>query len=184
MEENLLLGLQAVDKNKLKSLIASSAEFSGVARTQGFERLISMGVEPGAPIEWRVRFWMDELKAYSLDELSVLSKEKRRMTLFFKVSLMLPCERCAEPLTLDLDQHRHLILTSREDDIEALDSLDDFDAILLEESLNVLDLLEDEILLSLPMDLMHNNCHAATHEPPHEAFEQDVNPFASLKKML
>jgi hypothetical protein len=184
MDENLLLSLQAVDKSRLKSLIAGSAEFAGVAHSQDFERLISMGVEPGTPIEWRIRFWMDELKGYNLDQLSVLSKEKRRMTLFFKVSLTLPCERCAEPLTLDLDQYRHLILTSREDEIEVLDSLDDFDAILLEDSLNVLDLLEDEVLLSLPMDLMHTNCDAITHTPPDEAFEQDVNPFASLKKML
>jgi uncharacterized protein len=50
---------------------------------------------------------------------------------------------------------RTLHLARSEAELERLDALPDGDAILVGETLNLVDLVEDEVLLSLPLAAMH-----------------------------
>ncbi len=99
----------------------------------------------------------------------------------------LRCQRCLGKLDYPVLLDTRLLLR----DQASLDALDDageggeeeeFDSILADAHMNVLDLLEDEILLSLPIAPKHESgaCQAADGENPER---MAINPFAVLAKM-
>ncbi|MFO7543743.1 MAG: hypothetical protein R6W97_13180 [Thiobacillus sp.] len=64
------------------------------------------------------------------------------------------------PHTVQIE--RVLYLARSETEMERLEALPDSDAILVDETINLVDLVEDEVLLSLPLATMHaeNECPA------------------------
>ena len=67
----------------------------------------------------------------------------------------LPCHRCLGSMPYKVDVERTLYLARNEAEMERLDALPDSDAIQAGEILNLVDLVEDEVLLSLPLATMH-----------------------------
>lgn len=67
----------------------------------------------------------------------------------------LPCQRCLGDMPHKVDVERTLYLARNEAEMERLDALPDSDAIQAGETLNLVDLVEDEVLLSLPLATMH-----------------------------
>ena len=67
----------------------------------------------------------------------------------------LPCHRCLGSMPYKVDVERTLYLARNEAEMERLDALPDSDAIQAGEVLNLVDLVEDEVLLSLPLATMH-----------------------------
>ena len=67
----------------------------------------------------------------------------------------LTCQRCLGGLQHTVQIERVVLLARNEAELERLDELPDSDAILLEETLNLVDLVEDEVLLGLPLAAMH-----------------------------
>lgn len=67
----------------------------------------------------------------------------------------LTCQRCLGSLTHRVDIERVLYLARNETELERLDALPDGDAILAGAVLDLVDLVEDEVLLSLPLAAMH-----------------------------
>ncbi len=67
----------------------------------------------------------------------------------------LTCQRCMGPMRHTVEIGRTLHLARNEAELERLDALPDSDAILVGETLNLVDLVEDEVLLSLPLAAMH-----------------------------
>lgn len=59
------------------------------------------------------------------------------------------------PMQHTVEIGRTLHLARNEAELERLDALPDSDAILVGETLNLVDLVEDEVLLSLPLAAMH-----------------------------
>ncbi len=94
----------------------------------------------------------------------------------------LRCQRCLNKMGYPLRLDTRLFLR----DQTSLDALGDddeeFDSILADMQLSVLDLLEEEILLSLPIAPKHefSACQAAVDENAHG---QEKKPFAALAKM-
>lgn len=76
-----------------------------------------------------------------------------RLTIGGEVELT--CQRCMGPLRQTVEIGRTLYLARNEAELERLDALPDSDAILVGETLNLVDLVEDEVLLSLPLAAMH-----------------------------
>lgn len=104
-------------------------------------------------------------------------------------SLQLTCQRCLQPLVYPVDHDFKLGLVFNEDQIERLP--DEFEPYLVEDEDNYLaDLLEDELLLALPIVAMHEyDCAEYSSTDSEQAGEvdtQDVkeNPFAALKDLL
>ncbi|OGS95543.1 MAG: hypothetical protein A3G79_00605 [Gallionellales bacterium RIFCSPLOWO2_12_FULL_57_18] len=102
-------------------------------------------------------------------------------------SCQLRCQRCLKGLDYAIQLDTRLLLRNQ----ESLDALDDnvaggdeeeFDSILADAHLDVLDMLEEEILLSLPIAPKHElgACQAADSE---NAGEQEQHPFAVLAKL-
>ncbi|HET7832839.1 MAG TPA: YceD family protein [Gallionella sp.] len=103
-------------------------------------------------------------------------------------SCRLRCQRCLQGMEYPVELETRLMLCDQAE-LDALeDDEEEVDSILAETHLDVLNLLEEEILLSLPFAPRHEpgGCSAAdegnvtrTGEPPKE----EKNPFAVLAKL-
>jgi len=67
----------------------------------------------------------------------------------------LTCQRCLGSLSYTVGLERTLYLARNEAELERLDALPDSDAIQPGERLDLVELVEDEVLLSLPLVPMH-----------------------------
>jgi uncharacterized protein len=97
------------------------------------------------------------------------------------------CQRCLELVNIDLDCEVLLAVVGSEDESEYLPA--ELDPLIVDDDVNLTEMIEDELLLALPLVPLHDDC-----EPPAsvlsaqggdtELVERD-NPFAvlaSLKK--
>jgi uncharacterized protein len=67
----------------------------------------------------------------------------------------LTCQRCLNDMRHRIEIVRPVHLARSEVELERLEALPDADAILVGETLDLVDLVEDEVLLSLPLAVMH-----------------------------
>ena len=87
------------------------------------------------------------------------------------------CQRCLEPMDLAVQVDRWFRLVADEATALAEDDESEEDLLVKVPDLNALALLEDEILLALPLVPRHEACHA----PLSAALEDDLpHPFAAL----
>lgn len=92
----------------------------------------------------------------------------------------LQCQRCLEPVDHPVDQTVELELCEDQREIDGAD--DDTDRLLASQSLDVIDLIEDEILLALPMIARHRACELpGGGEMPAEA--EQSGPWAALSRL-
>ena len=71
-------------------------------------------------------------------------------------ALTLECQRCLGPFTFPVALRSRLLLAGSEREIEVAD--DDIDRVLAGKSMDVRQLVEDEVLLALPMAPRHERC--------------------------
>jgi uncharacterized protein len=132
--------------------IVDSVQF---ARTNGelrvsapisdFERLINVVLEGSDEVDARLEGFQD-------------SESRPCLRLRVKGSIRVACQRCLEALPIELATDRDFILVEREDEMQDLaDEGDSVESLLADSKLDVKALVEDEVLLQLPM--------APTHEP-------------------
>ena len=76
-----------------------------------------------------------------------------KLTVHGQVELM--CQRCLSGMQHAIEIDRTVYLARTETEMERLDEMPDSDAILVGESLGLVELVEDEVLLGLPMAPMH-----------------------------
>ena len=103
-------------------------------------------------------------------------------TLHFELNGVLTgsCQRCLEPIQLDLNIKSKFILVKDESEISLEDEeMDDKDYLVASEEFDVTQLVEDEILLAIPYATMHDikDCPAKDRLSELKA----PNTFASLK---
>ncbi len=97
------------------------------------------------------------------------------------LNVYLTCQRCLEELPFSLDLNFNLAFVKNENQAEELSK--HLEIYLFEdEELSLIDLISDEILLSIPMVPKHNlDCLSSFKE--HNNYEQvEESPFAILKK--
>ena len=95
------------------------------------------------------------------------------------------CQRCLEPVAVELAIDSELALLENQSHVALLD--EDTDTILLEEitdgnKLWLLPMIEDELLVELPLSPKHDDCEMAITqigELPADS-EEKANPFAML----
>jgi uncharacterized protein len=94
----------------------------------------------------------------------------------------LRCQRCLRDMAYEIQLDSHLLLR----DQAGLDALSDdeeeFDSVLAEARLDLLSLLEEEILLSLPFAPKHDqgDCQMTSSQDSHKDI---AHPFAALAKL-
>jgi len=94
--------------------------------------------------------------------------------------LQLKCQRCLQAMRfpLDLEKRLRLVMSVRdwpEEDVED----EGFDAIEASREMAVGALIEDEVVLALPISPRHENCDFPTMKDT----KQDASPFAVLRKL-
>jgi len=107
-----------------------------------------------------------------------------QLTLEISGKLELVCQCCMEPLTYEIDSQTVIMLARDEktaDEIEVLLSDDDpTEVIVGEERQDVLALVEDEALLSMPLSPVHENCQVLSRKKSDKDFQ---SPFAVLGEL-
>lgn len=98
------------------------------------------------------------------------------------------CQRCLEPVAIDLDTDSEIALLESEAHVALLD--EDIETILLSELTNdnklwLLPMIEDELLVDLPLSPKHADCHMAVTQVGElpEVVEEQENPFAMLASL-
>jgi len=120
---------------------------------------------------------------FDIDELGVPF-----MRGMLKTVLQLICQRCLEPYSFPVEQQCELAWVKTEQEADRLPLR--FEPYLVETNPLVLnDVIEDELLLSLPQIPMHEeaDCTASKwiKQQPHDKYEDDAkaNPFSVLTKL-
>jgi len=92
-------------------------------------------------------------------------------------SVAMTCQRCLEPVSVPVNIAVELELRESQREIELAD--DDVDRALASKTMDVVALVEDEVLLDLPMSPRHETCEAAAVG---DSAVARTNPFAALAK--
>ena len=98
------------------------------------------------------------------------------------------CQRCLEPVTVVLDVDLAIGFVSTEEQLALLP--EPFEGVLLEEEeISVIDAVEQELILALPIVAYHDNCEAFEYRSEDEKAAQEVdrsedeNPFSVLEQL-
>lgn len=100
-------------------------------------------------------------------------------------TVTLQCQRCLEAMALDLDIRPQLGLCTSEAEAERLP--DELEPLIVGDApLNIREVVEDEILLALPIVARHARAcgQVAAAEPEGPTDEDTRRPFRDLRKML
>jgi uncharacterized protein len=91
------------------------------------------------------------------------------------------CQRCLQPLAVELEAERSFLFVAGEDQAAELDADCEDDVLTLTRSLDAKELVEDELLLSLPLVPRHAACPMpATPDAGEPPADQKPHPFAAL----
>lgn len=166
---------------RLKTLrLADRAErVEGTDTLGNFERLLG-SLLPGA--EAQGFEWQAEGRYHTLDN------GVRLPSLHLKAQAVVPmlCQRCLEPAMIQLDVDRVLLFAGDDAQARELDEASELDVLGPAQAEDVQRLVEDELILSLPIVPAHARCPRAIHwSAGHADFEaaQPPNPFAVLQKL-
>lgn len=146
-----------------------------------FSRLGDVAVDttepaPGRFVEWQVR---GELRSIRGGERQVWLHLSARAT------LPLQCQRCLQPVEVGVDVSRSFLFVRGEAAAAQLDSQTEDDVLPLTRSLDLFALVEDELLLALPIVPRHlPSCPQPLIETQADPQPESApNPFAALASL-
>jgi uncharacterized protein len=126
--------------------------WEGNAMVGDFERLTQEFVNPEALLGYRVCGGHD-------------ARGRLRLRCTVKGNVKMLCQRCLKPVDVAVDSDRLLYLAASEADAERLETAladEDIEVIVTGQTLDLAGVVEDEVLLSLPIVPMHADCSVAT----------------------
>lgn len=138
------------------------------------EQFAAAGVESG-PVRWQMQGRMVPLAGGSAQVGLVMQAH---------VDLAMQCQRCLTPVLERVSAEREFVFVADEATAEALDETSDADVLVISRDFDALSLVEDELILSLPLVPRHEVCPQSL---PSQAADADFemaserpNPFAAL----
>lgn len=154
---------------------ASGAELGGRWPLSGLTRLTEGAAgQVDEPVTWSARF------------------EQRRepggaaqvwLQLHARARVARECQRCLQPVLLALDIDRAFRFAATEDEAAALDADSEDDVLALSRRLDLRELVEDELLLALPIVPKHEQCPAPLAPPEASEDGAPAHPFAALASL-
>jgi len=156
----------------------------GFLSIQGLPRLAEEASTVGAGDGFR---W--KLKTHF--EASPGAEPRQIMDLELNGQIHLICQRCLKDCLIELSERRRFVLVGSEDEADAFPIEDDQqEPLVVSQHFDILETMEDEILLSLPLIPKHPDgvCEAHTSSfwagaSETETLEKPENPFNILKSM-
>lgn len=157
----------------LKKTVNEGRVYEDTLSVEHFPRLKEAVHSVDSPIRFRVQGGTNSLG-------------QREVKGFVSVDASMICQRCLEPFQTTFDLPIHWIPVKNESEQE---SIGDDDATLLVEGdeINLLELLEDEILLELPLVPKHDqndDCEGKDYLEKLKPQEEKKQPFAELAELL
>lgn len=155
-----------------RKLAEREAEFRGTARVADMPRLASCLVDDEGTVEVLIRFARDEQR---LRTISGSACGGVRMT----------CQRCLEPVSVEIDATLSLAVVLTDEQAQNLPRY--YDPLIMEtDEIELLPIIEDELMLSLPLVPFHDDCSIQTSFGDAEAAraqEDKPNPFSVLAQL-
>jgi uncharacterized protein len=164
----------------VKSFADEGAELSGVSPVQQHARLMAETQGRGAqsPVSWSAS---GEMRNRQHVQPEVWVHLKARVT------LPLTCQRCLEPVEVPVSVERSFRFVSGEEMAAAQDDESEEDVLALSRSFDLVELVEDELLMEIPLAPRHETCPPVKLALADASFEsaagRQENPFASLGRL-
>ncbi len=156
----------------------SAGELAGQWPLAALPRLAEMacreiGVEADPLLDWKIRGEKRKLAGASV---------RPWLRLNAHVRLAVVCQRCLQPVVLDVDASRSFAFVEGEAEAAELDAECEDDVLALVRELDLRELVEDELLLSLPLIPKHELCPEPLVPGSAGAAQQPEvpHPFAAL----
>jgi len=171
----------AAQRLDVKAFAQAGGLLSGQDSLEKYERLVqeAQGESKDLVVSWSVR---GELRAQAGGAAQVW------LHLRAQTSLPLTCQRCLTPVMVDVVVERPFHFVADEAIAAELDDDSEEDVLVLSREFDLLALVEDELLMALPLVPRHEVCPT---EVPLQAVDADfdeastskVNPFAALASL-
>jgi uncharacterized protein len=165
----------------VKSFAEEAGTLSGQEPVRTHERLMAetQGRGPEGPVTWS-----------AIGELRNPGHVQPEIWLHLKANALLPltCQRCLAPVDVALFVERSFRFVRDEDMAAAQDDESEEDVLALSRSFDLVELVEDELLMEVPLAPRHQTCpfpvRSAVADPEFEASAGPrENPFSLLGKL-
>ena len=173
-------GAKALNPQRLDlaALADRGLPLSGEWPLESFARLQEAG-EPAAPadavLQWHAQAAYRPVRG---------GQPELWLHLTLNTTVLRTCQRCLQPVALSLAVERDFLFAPTEAQAQAWDAeRDDADVLVLSPSFNLLELLEDELLLALPLVPRHDTCPQPLVAPMGEPTAQGEGPESSSKEL-
>ncbi len=176
-----MAGPRAHDPKRLDvaAFAAAGDELEGRWSVERLARLTAATLAPadGAPrggVAWQVRGERAALLNAGVQPMLEIRAD---------VEVTLECQRCLQPMSVPLEAERSIFFVEGEDAAAALDAESEDDVLALTPALDLEALIEDELLLALPLIPRHGVCPQPLPRPfidEDGAAAPTDNPFAAL----
>jgi uncharacterized protein len=161
----------------VEAFAAEGGELEGRWPLAGFDRLCASAAAERRPIA------PDEVAWQARGERVALrgGEHETWLHLAAETKIALQCQRCLAPVDVVLAIERKFLFVPGEDTAAQLDASHEDDVLALTRALDLRELVEDELLLALPLVPLHDACPAPLSIVADEGTAQErPNPFAAL----
>jgi len=162
----------------VRRLAADAGELAGELAQEQLDRLHSsllppLADLPAAPVTWR---------AHGESRAVTGSANQIRLHLHVETRVTLTCQRCLQRMDEALEVERSFLFEPNEDEAARLDEESEEDVLVLPRQLDLIELIEDELILALPLVPRHAACPQPLDNPAADGSvaEPAKNPFAVL----
>lgn len=161
---------------RVKAFAQSGASLQGQLSVPQLPRLAADCVgQASAPVQW---------SAHGMTQKAAGGPDEVWMHLQAQAQVPLTCQRCLKPVTVDVRVDRDFRFVPDEATALAQDDTCEEDLLVLSAEFDLLALIEDELLMDLPLVPMHPVCqseHVPTSDDSDQASSAEKpNPFAVL----
>ena len=162
----------------VKAFAQAGAKLAGHDSLLKYERLAleAKGLHPDLLVDWQAE---GELRT----ALGGMSQVWLRLKV--RASFPMECQRCLTPVDIPLEVDRAFRFVADEATAEALDDESEEDLLAMSREFDLRELIEDELLMALPVVPKHDECPtavplASSDDDFEEASAVKPNPFAAL----
>ncbi len=177
------LSAEAIALKKVDFCAPQSYQGAGFLNMSDMPRLANevSSINPGDGFAWQMETHFED---------SPGSEPRQILNLALKGRLHLVCQRCLQDCAVNLDEKRRFVLVATEaeaDDYPLED--EEQEPLVASQHFNLLETIEDEVLLSLPLIPKHPEGFCEPHatvfglEDEDEGSDKRENPFNILKNM-
>ncbi|HZY20308.1 MAG TPA: DUF177 domain-containing protein [Ramlibacter sp.] len=164
----------------VRAFAEDAAQLSGTARVGDFKRLAAEAAGQGndRPVQWSAQ-----------GEMLNPRHVQPQVWVHLRADAVLPmtCQRCLEPVDVALQVDRPFRFVADEETAAAEDDEAEEDLLAISRAFDLLQLIEDELLMEVPVVPRHEVCPAPVQlsaaDPDFEEASAPENPFARLKDL-